>query len=69
MTVGVYNSFSCNSTCFRFSTTPALPTGLLFANDTIYGTPVETSSLITYTIDCHGVYGAFSLGGDNCVLF
>ena len=69
MTVGVYNSFSCNSTCSRFSATPALPTGILFANDTIYGTPVETSSLITYTIDCSSDYGTFSLGGDSCVLF
>ncbi|KAK8791369.1 hypothetical protein WA171_002315 [Blastocystis sp. BT1] len=62
MTVGVYNSFSCNSVCSRFSTTPALSTDIHFANDTIYGTPVETSSLITYTIDCSGDYGIFSLG-------
>ena len=69
MTVGVYNSFSCNSVCSRFSATPALPAGILFANDTIYGTPVETSSLITYTISCSRDYGIFSLGGDSCVLF
>ena len=69
MTVGVYNSFSCNSVCSRFSTTPALSTDIHFANDTIYGTPVETSPLITYTVNCYGNAGTFSLGGGCCVLF
>ena len=62
MTVGVYNSISCNSVCSSFSIVPALPTGILFENNTIHGTPVESSSLLTYTISCSGSYGSFSLG-------
>ena len=69
MTIGVYNSFSCNITCPNYSILPALPTGVFFGNETFYGTPVETSPLITYTVNCYGNAGTFSLGGGCCVLF